>query len=164
MWLTMTLRNSLAWTSLPIPLSGIAVSLAMTVRSRFFCRTISSMIRSGVPTPRNPPIIKIAPSGIILTDSSREIVRMTDLSLERNFAQLVRAMRAGQQTSSLLRREMAQDGLQFLRFSVQSDPTKLANKLDDFTRCTLLRCHFNDYVFMTNSSHGRYSRQSFVCI
>ena len=68
MWLTMALRSSLASTSLPMPLPGVAVSLAITVRSRLFWRTISSMTRSGVPTAMNPPIIRLAPSGIMATD------------------------------------------------------------------------------------------------
>ena len=68
MWLTIALRSSLASTSLPIPSPGAAVSLAITVRSRLPWRTISSMTRSGVPTAMNPPIIKLAPSGIMATD------------------------------------------------------------------------------------------------
>src|SRR5215470_9066054 len=59
-----------------MPLSGVAVSLAMTVRSRLPWRTSSSTTRSGVPTPIKPPIITLAPSGIIATDCSREIVFM----------------------------------------------------------------------------------------
>jgi hypothetical protein len=39
-------------------------------------RTNSSMRRSGVPTPMNPPIIRLAPSGMMATDCSAEIVRM----------------------------------------------------------------------------------------
>jgi hypothetical protein len=54
------------------PLPGAAVSLAITVRSRLFWRTISSITRSGVPTAMKPPIIRLAPSGIIATDWSRE--------------------------------------------------------------------------------------------
>jgi hypothetical protein len=34
------------------------------------CRTISSMSRSGVPTAMKPPIIRLAPSGIMATDRS----------------------------------------------------------------------------------------------
>ena len=48
---------------------GVAVSLAMTVRSRLPWRTSSSISRSGVPTPMKPPIIRLAPSGIIATAS-----------------------------------------------------------------------------------------------
>ena len=82
-WLTIALRTSLAPMSLPIPRPGMAVSLAMTVRLRFFCRTISSMTLSGVPTAMNPPIIRLAPSGIIATDCSREIVCMVDVPVAR---------------------------------------------------------------------------------
>src|SRR5215467_9934020 len=78
-WLTIALRRTFAATSLPIPLSGVAVSLAMTVRSRLPCRTISSTIRSGVPTPKNPPIITLAPSGIIRTVWPSEIVCISSL-------------------------------------------------------------------------------------
>ena len=42
-WLTIALRTNLAATSFPIPRPGMAVSLAMTVRFRLFCRTISSI-------------------------------------------------------------------------------------------------------------------------
>jgi hypothetical protein len=63
----MALRSSLAWTSLPIPTLGDAVSLAITVRSFLPWRTISSIMRSGVPTPMKPPTITLAPSGIMAT-------------------------------------------------------------------------------------------------
>src|SRR5262249_34252389 len=53
-----------------------AVSLAITVRSRFCCRTISSITRSGVPTPMKPPIIRLAPSGISATASESAMVCM----------------------------------------------------------------------------------------
>src|SRR5262249_8355182 len=62
-----------------MPLPGVAVSLAMTVRSRFFWRTSSSTTRSGVPTAMKPPIRRLAPSGIISTDRSSEIVCMLAL-------------------------------------------------------------------------------------
>src|SRR5262249_24073515 len=55
---------------------GVAVSLAMMVRSRFFCRTISSIARSGVPTAMNPPIMMLAPSGIMATDCWTETASM----------------------------------------------------------------------------------------
>ena len=68
MWLTIDLAHR-SWprSSLPMPRPGAAVSFAITVRSRFFCRTISSISRSGVPTAMKPPIIRLAPSGIMAT-------------------------------------------------------------------------------------------------
>src|SRR3974377_25082 len=72
----MTLDRILAPQTLPIPCPGIAVSLAITVRSRLFWRTISSIRRSGVPTAMNPPIMRLAPFGIMATEFSRETVWM----------------------------------------------------------------------------------------
>jgi len=40
MWLVITLRRSFALTSLAMPTPGVAVSLAMTVRSRLPCRSL----------------------------------------------------------------------------------------------------------------------------
>ena len=74
MWLTIAFRTSFALTSLPMPVPGMAVSLAMTERSRFPWRTISSTRRSGVPTPMNPPISRLAPLGIKSTASPRDVV------------------------------------------------------------------------------------------
>src|SRR4051812_12358396 len=79
MWLTIALRTSLASTSLPIPWPGDAVSLAITVRSRLFCRISSSMTRTGVPIPMKPPIMTLAPSGMTETDCSRETVCIVKL-------------------------------------------------------------------------------------
>ena len=76
MWLAIVLAISPALTSLPMPLPGIAVSLAMTVRSRLPWRTSSSITRSGVPTPMKPPIIRLAPSGIMATASATSMVFM----------------------------------------------------------------------------------------
>jgi len=70
--LTITRRKSFAVISLPMP--GAAVSLAMTVKSLFCCRTSSSTSGSGVPTPMNPPTISVAPAGIIATASWRLMV------------------------------------------------------------------------------------------
>jgi hypothetical protein len=73
MWLTIV-RLTRSWSiSFPIPRPGTAVSLAMTVRLPFFCRTSSSMTRSGVPTPMNPPTMSVAPSGIFATASAADI-------------------------------------------------------------------------------------------
>ena len=47
-----------------------AVSLAMTVRSRRPWRTSSSINRCGVPAPMKPPIIGVAPSGIMAAMSA----------------------------------------------------------------------------------------------
>jgi hypothetical protein len=52
----------------------LADSAMITVRLCLFWRTISSMIRSGLPTPMNPPVIRLAPSGIMATDWSRGTV------------------------------------------------------------------------------------------
>src|SRR5206468_1913065 len=52
---------------------GEAVSLAMTVRSCFSCRTSASISASGVPTPMKPPIMRVAPFGIRATASSSGI-------------------------------------------------------------------------------------------
>src|SRR6187431_201149 len=76
MWLTIALASAPALTSLPIPTPGSAVSLAITVSRRLPCRTISSTIRSGVPTPMKPPIIRLAPSGIFATASATLVVRI----------------------------------------------------------------------------------------
>jgi hypothetical protein len=46
----------------------VHVSFAITVGSRFFWRTISSITRSGVPTAMKPPTMRLAPSGIMSTD------------------------------------------------------------------------------------------------
>ena len=67
---------SLAPTSLPMPMPGEAVSLAITVRSRLPCRTSSSISGSGVPQAMKPPIIRVAPSGIMATISLTGIVFM----------------------------------------------------------------------------------------
>ena len=55
---------------------GSALSLAITVRLRLPWRTSSSIRRSGVPTPMKPPIMRVAPSGIIATASCTETVCM----------------------------------------------------------------------------------------
>ena len=65
MWLTIALRNSLAATSLPIPLSGVAVSLAITVSSCLPCRTISSMTPLGRANAHESADHQVAPFGII---------------------------------------------------------------------------------------------------
>src|SRR5271166_3822580 len=59
-----TFATAPALISLPIPLPGIAVSLAMMVR--FFAPrlTKASISLWGEPTPMNPPIKHVAPSGI----------------------------------------------------------------------------------------------------
>ena len=67
--------------SLPMPMPGEAVSLAITVRSRFSCRTSSSISASGVPTPMKPPIIRVAPFGIRATASSSGIAFISELRL-----------------------------------------------------------------------------------
>ena len=72
MWLAISRLTRPLSTSLPMPTPGLAVSLAMMVRSRLPWRTISSITRSGVPTAMKPPIIRLAPSGIIATASSTE--------------------------------------------------------------------------------------------
>ena len=72
MWLTIAFFTRRARTSLPMPTPGIAVSLAITVRSRLPWRTSSSTTFSGVPTAMKPPIIRLAPSGISATASARE--------------------------------------------------------------------------------------------
>ena len=59
-----------------MPRPGIAVSLAMTVRLRLPCRTISSIRRSGVPTAMNPPTMRLAPFGIMATASLTEMTFM----------------------------------------------------------------------------------------
>jgi hypothetical protein len=64
------------WLTGPMPTPGIALSLAITVRSRLRWRTSSTTTRSGVPTPMNPPMIRRAPSGIIATASCKEMVFM----------------------------------------------------------------------------------------
>ena len=76
MWLAMVRLTSPASTSLPMPRPGSALSFAITVRSRLPWRTSSSITRSGVPTPMNPPIMSVAPSGIIATASFTETVCM----------------------------------------------------------------------------------------
>src|SRR5262245_20568778 len=78
MWLAIVLERRPAPTSLPMPLPGTAVSFAMTIRLRLPCRTSSSTRRSGVPTPMNPPIMRLAPSGIMATASSTGTVFMSE--------------------------------------------------------------------------------------
>src|SRR5262249_52623687 len=76
MWLTIARRTSPALISLPMPTPGIAVSLAITVSPPVPRRTSSSMRRSGVPTPMNPPIITEAPSGTRAAACSSDSVFM----------------------------------------------------------------------------------------
>jgi hypothetical protein len=52
-----------------MPTPGVPVSLAITVRLRFPCRTSSSINDSGVPQPMKPPTIRHASSGIMPTAS-----------------------------------------------------------------------------------------------
>jgi hypothetical protein len=56
-----------------MPTPGRAVSLAITVKFLRPCRTSSAMIRCGLPTPKNPPIMTEAPSGIFSTASDKAI-------------------------------------------------------------------------------------------
>jgi hypothetical protein len=77
MWLVITRRIRRAETSLPMPTPGRAVSFAITVRSFFFCLTISSISRRGVPTAMKPPIINVAPLGIAATASATFMVLPT---------------------------------------------------------------------------------------
>ena len=58
----------------PMPSRGRAVSLAITVKLFRPCRTSSTMIRCGIPTPKNPPIMTEAPSGIFLAAADKAIV------------------------------------------------------------------------------------------
>ena len=64
------LTTAPALMSLPIPLPGHAVSLAMTVRSLAPRLTSASMRRCGEPTPMKPPIKSFAPSGISAAPAS----------------------------------------------------------------------------------------------
>ena len=80
MWLATTLLTAPALINLPMPRPGIAVSLAITVRSRLPCRTSSSISRWGVPTPMKPPTINDAPSGISATASASGIVFIASCS------------------------------------------------------------------------------------
>jgi hypothetical protein len=77
MWLAIVLLIRPALTSLPIPLPGIAVSLAMTVRLRAFpdARVHRPRARA-VPTAMNPPIMRLAASGMRATASLSDIVFM----------------------------------------------------------------------------------------
>ena len=75
------LRTAPAVTSLPMPRPGVAVSFAITVSSRLPWRASSSTTRCGVPTPMKPPIMRLAPSGIMATESSRLTVFMPPPSL-----------------------------------------------------------------------------------
>ena len=75
MWLAIAFPTSPAATSLPMPFAGEAVSFAITTKSRFLWRTSSSITRSGVPVPMKPPIMRLAPLGIIATASFTDIVR-----------------------------------------------------------------------------------------
>jgi hypothetical protein len=64
------LEISPALTSFPMPLDGAAVSFATTKRSSFpwACELVNDPL--GVPTPINPPIMTLAPWGIMSTASS----------------------------------------------------------------------------------------------
>ena len=57
MWLAIVFFTAPAVISLPMPMPGSALSFAITVKLRLPWRTSSSIRRSGVPTPMNPPII-----------------------------------------------------------------------------------------------------------
>jgi hypothetical protein len=58
-----------------MPTPGRAVSLAITVKLLRPCRTNSAMIiRCGLPTPKNPPIMTEVPSGIFSTAADKAIV------------------------------------------------------------------------------------------
>src|SRR5262245_45630950 len=76
-WLAIVFERRPALTSLPMPLPGTAVSLALTTRLRFPWRTSSSTRRSGVATPMHPPVMRLAPSGIMATASSAAMVFMS---------------------------------------------------------------------------------------
>src|SRR6185437_5587666 len=80
-WLAVMVATSEASNSFPMPRPGTAASLAMIVSSLFFCRTSSSRSRSGVPTPMKPPIMMVAPFGIIATASSAEMFFMSEDSV-----------------------------------------------------------------------------------
>src|SRR5437762_10757401 len=82
-WLAIALRTRFALTSLPMPTPGSAVSLPITVRSRLRCLTNSSTMYSGVPTPMNPPTMRLAPSGMRATASSSVMVRIGRFRLLR---------------------------------------------------------------------------------
>src|SRR5215471_12810037 len=71
---TITLRTAFAAMRSPMPTPGRAVSLAITVKLLRPCRTSSAMIRCGLPTPKNPPIMTEAPSGIFSIASDKAIV------------------------------------------------------------------------------------------
>src|SRR3974377_1381774 len=71
---TTTLRTAFAAIRSPMPTPGRAVSLAITVKLLRPCRTNSAIIRCGLPTPKNPPIMTEAPSGIFSTASDKAIV------------------------------------------------------------------------------------------
>ena len=72
MWLVVNVETSDASNSLPTPLPGRAASLQMMESSDFFCRTNSWTRRSGVPIPMKPPIMILAPLGIMATACSAE--------------------------------------------------------------------------------------------
>src|SRR5277367_6177646 len=63
MWEAMTLLIQPAVISLPMPTPGRAVSFATIVNLLAPFATRASIMRSGDPTPMNPPIITTAPSG-----------------------------------------------------------------------------------------------------
>src|SRR5262249_47361664 len=79
MWLATVRLTNPASTSLPMPRPGSALSFAITVRLRLPWRTSSSITRSGDPTPIKPPIMRVAPSGIMATASFNGMVCMAGL-------------------------------------------------------------------------------------
>src|SRR5208337_2193504 len=66
--------------SLPMAIPGNAVSLAITVRSFRPAETRPTIKRRGVPTPKNPPIMRVAPSGIMAMAFSSVIALFIDVS------------------------------------------------------------------------------------
>src|SRR5262249_57552841 len=89
-----------------MPRPGIAVSFAITVRFFFPWRTSSSITRSGVPTAMKPPIISVAPSGIMVTASSTEIVLMCGFYAMRfSRAELILNIGSGSTLMKIKRKE-----------------------------------------------------------
>ena len=68
----MSFATAPAVMSLPMPLPGDAVSLAMTVRFLTPRFTIASISRWGEPTPMKPPIRQTAPSGMSAAAASAD--------------------------------------------------------------------------------------------
>src|SRR5947209_578135 len=72
-------------------------------------------------------------------DGSQLAFQYTYIASRRRDLALVGAVRSCDETSPIIRRESAQEGLEFFCFPFQPDPPQFPNELEDLPRCALLR-------------------------